>query len=80
MPNAGGRKRVDAPIDESTRTLVRELIAERGERQVLILLCVCRDSLGRALAGLPVRRGTAALIAQGLLRADAASPQPERSA
>jgi hypothetical protein len=42
------------------------LIEKMGERAVLAELKVSRQSLGRALAGLGVRRGTVALLRAGL--------------
>ena len=45
------------------------LIEQMGERTLIAKLNVSRQALGRALAGLGVRRGTVALV-----RAELASP------
>jgi len=50
---------------EERRTLLI-LIEKMGERAVLAELHVSRQALGRALAGLGVRRGTVALVRAGL--------------
>jgi hypothetical protein len=44
------------------------LIEKMGERAVVAELNVSRQALGRALAGLGVRRGTIALLRAGLAR------------
>jgi len=46
--------------------LLHQAIEALGERRVLDSLGVSRLSLARALAGLPVRRGTHALVLSGL--------------
>ena len=42
------------------------LLERLGERTLIMELAISRQSLGRALAGLPVRRGTLALVRAGL--------------
>lgn len=42
------------------------LIRRMGERALIEELAISRQSLGRVLAGLPVRRGTLALVRAGL--------------
>ncbi len=69
----------DLALTVDERTTLLTLIERMGERAVLAELHVSRQSLGRALAGLGVRRGTVALVRVGL-----ASPKlqasPENSA
>ncbi len=55
---------VGAPIPESFRQTIRELVERDGERLATAKLRLTRTSLARALAGLPVYAGTHALIWQ----------------
>lgn len=57
-----------APAD--VRQRIAALLATRSEREVVAVLGTTRQTLPRVLAGLPVRRGTLALIQAGLERAD----------
>lgn len=58
----------------SDRERVRELIAALGERDAYRSLLVSRETLARVVAGLAVRRGTAALIRERLRELGAAEP------
>jgi hypothetical protein len=49
-------------LPSEDRDRVAQLVSERGERAATEVLSITRDSLARVLAGLPVRRGTIALI------------------
>lgn len=42
------------------------LVERMGERGLITELAISRQTLGRVLAGLPVRRGTLALVRAGL--------------
>jgi hypothetical protein len=56
----------DLALSAEERRALHALIEKIGERAVLAELNVSRQALGRALAGLGVRRGTLALIRAGL--------------
>lgn len=58
-------------LDETTRARLRALVTARGERQLLADFDVSRNALARGLAGLAVRRGTAALLQERLARVEA---------
>lgn len=70
--------------DVDNRTLLENYLAAHGERATVRLTGVCRQSVARVLAGLPVRRGTLALIAAAFApqtkRADLAGPTREEPA
>jgi hypothetical protein len=53
------------PLPEATCNWLREQIERFGEREVAKRLGLSRDALTRVVAGLGVRPGTAALIANG---------------
>ncbi|TKC98601.1 hypothetical protein [Polyangium fumosum] len=80
MEHAG--KGIALSVDE-LRAL-RRLIEKMGERAVVAELNVSRQALGRTLAGLPVRRGTLALVRAGLaapnIRAKLEDKRPTRPA
>ncbi|WP_438040141.1 hypothetical protein [Sorangium sp. So ce128] len=69
----------DIGLSAEERRTLHALIEEFGERAVLTELNVSRQALGRALAGLSVRRGTIALVRAGLaspnLRAKSEEPK-----
>ncbi|WP_437763437.1 hypothetical protein WMF27_40985 [Sorangium sp. So ce281] len=69
----------DIGLSAEERRTLHALIEELGERAVLAELSVSRQALGRALAGLSVRRGTIALVRAGLaspnLRAKSEEPK-----
>jgi predicted RNA-binding protein YlqC (UPF0109 family) len=48
------------------RRALHVLLERLGERTLIMELAISRQSLGRVLAGLPVRRGTLALVRAGL--------------
>jgi hypothetical protein len=50
------------PLGGSDREAIRRLISRLGERKTCRVLQVGRQTLARALAGLPVRHATAVLI------------------
>jgi hypothetical protein len=50
------------PLAGSDREAIRRLISRLGERKTCLVLQVGRQTLARALAGLPVRHATAVLI------------------
>ena len=54
------------PLTELDRARVRELIDRLGERQAAVTLGVADRTLLRAVAGIGVYRGTAALIRERL--------------
>ena len=54
------------PLSARDRERVRTLIARIGERGAQRALGVSRQTLARALSGLPVQRGTIALITGAL--------------
>ncbi len=56
----------DLALSAEERRALLILIEKMGERAVLAELNVSRQALGRALAGLGVRRGTVALVRAGL--------------
>lgn len=56
----------DLALSADERRALLILIEKTGERAVLAELNVSRQALGRALAGLGVRRGTIALVRAGL--------------
>lgn len=69
----------DIGLSAEERRALYALIEEFGERAVLAELNVSRQALGRALAGLGVRRGTIALVRAGLASPDlrAKSEEPK---
>jgi hypothetical protein len=56
-------------LSDQERSALLLLVGTLGERAVITLVCVCRQTLGRALGGLRIQRGSAALIRSGLARA-----------
>jgi hypothetical protein len=58
--------RGDAPAPETQRDQVRRLVHERGEQATADHLHVTRWTIGRLLAGLPLREATRTLIATRL--------------
>lgn len=56
----------DLALSADERRALHALIEKFGERALLAELNVSRQALGRALAGLGVRRGTVALVRAGL--------------
>ena len=56
----------DLALSAEERRALHALIEKFGERALLAELNVSRQALGRALAGLGVRRGTIALVRAGL--------------
>ncbi|AGP41562.1 hypothetical protein [Sorangium cellulosum] len=56
----------DIGLSAEERRALYALIKKLGERALLVELNVSRQALGRALAGLGVRRGTIALVRGGL--------------
>ena len=63
------------PVAPETQRALRDIVNTIGERDAAKRLNISRNALCRALAGLGVRAGTAALIAIGLT-----SNQPNRAA
>jgi hypothetical protein len=55
-----------ASAPNTLRDRIRELIAREGERGATAHLRISRQTLARALAGLPIQTGTEALIRQRL--------------
>ena len=53
-------------LSENDITRVAELVRKRGQGGAVEALAISRESLARVLARLPVRRGTVALVRQGL--------------
>ncbi|MDC3982417.1 hypothetical protein [Polyangium jinanense] len=56
----------DFALSAEERRALHALIEKFGERVLVAELNVSRQALGRALAGLGVRRGTIALVRAGL--------------
>jgi hypothetical protein len=56
----------DLAVSAEERRALHALIEKFGERALVAKLNVSRQALGRALAGLGVRRGTIALVRAGL--------------
>jgi hypothetical protein len=56
----------DLALSAEERRALHALIEKLGERALVAELNVSRQALGRALAGLGVRRGTIALVRAGL--------------
>lgn len=56
----------DLALSAEERRALHALIESFGERALVAELNVSRQALGRALAGLGVRRGTIALVRAGL--------------
>ncbi|UQA61445.1 hypothetical protein [Polyangium aurulentum] len=56
----------DLALSAEERRALHALIEKFGERALVAELNVSRQALGRALAGLGVRRGTIALVRAGL--------------
>lgn len=57
-----------SPLPDHHQQRLRTLLAERGEGAVVALLGLPRQTLARCSGGLPVRAGTAALVAAALER------------
>ena len=55
-------KTLGTPLPERERQAIRRLVAERGERQACVDLQVAAATLARAIAGMPLARGTLALM------------------
>lgn len=51
-----------AVLDETARRELRRRVAADGEVQTAIALDVARQTIARALAGLPLRRATAVVL------------------
>jgi hypothetical protein len=62
MPDAAK----DLALSAEERRVLHALIDKYGERALVVELNVSHQALGRALAGLGVRRGTIALVRAGL--------------
>jgi hypothetical protein len=58
--------RGDSPAPELHREQVRRLVDEHGEQEAADRLHVTRFTVGRLLAGLPLRESTRALIRERL--------------
>jgi hypothetical protein len=62
------------PLDLESRAKLAELVKARGERETLSLVGdIASETMARALAGLPIQRGSAELIRSGLARGDQAA-------
>lgn len=59
-----------APLEPLLRQRIANLIRARGEAAVLTLIPIPTATLSRALAGLTIRAGTAALIAKFIAQFD----------
>jgi hypothetical protein len=64
MHDATSRRGIPLPFE--IRSRIRALIDERGERQVIDLLGLSRQTLARCVGGLGVYRGTHALVRERL--------------
>lgn len=60
------------PLLEAERAELMRHVRESGERVVLAALGIHGQTLGRALGGLTIHRGSVALIHQGLAKLEAA--------
>ncbi len=57
------------PLDLESRAKLAELVRARGERETLSIVGgLASETMARALAGLPIQRGSAELIRAGLAR------------
>lgn len=61
------------PLPEDHRRRIRSLIDEHGEVGAGELLGISRQALARAVGGLGVRAGTAALVREALAKLDEAA-------
>ena len=59
-----------APLPDVFRRQVRALVASGGERSAVVRLGISRQTLARAIAGLPLTAGTHALIRQNIDRGE----------
>ncbi len=62
-----------APLPEMERAQLSERVASRGELATMRELGLSRIAVARALAGLPLHKGTRAVISAGLLAPVAAT-------
>jgi len=60
------RKQRGRPLPDKSIRELKKMVAERGERAVAEACGVSRDAFARVLAGLPVYRGTIALVERAL--------------
>ncbi len=60
------RSRSGDALAATARKSLAKLVADRGERTTLEALRISRHVLYRALAGLPLRRGSALLVERAL--------------
>ena len=56
-------------LSEDEKRTILALVEKHGERVIILLLGVCRQTLARGLGGLRIQRGSASLIREGLVRA-----------
>lgn len=60
-----------APLPESERAALLRFVRARGEGQTAAALGLNRQTLARAMGGLPIYPGSVALVRQGLARLEA---------
>lgn len=63
---ASNHPSAEEALTPAERERLRHAVGDIGERDAANYLRVSRQTLGRAIAGLPLHRGTVALIRQGL--------------
>lgn len=68
----GTSDKLDAPLPATQRRTLAKMVETLGERAVLAALRLTRHTLGRCMAGLPVRAGTRALVERALEQRGAA--------
>lgn len=64
MPTTNDPARASLP--DAAQNKIRDLLRTLPERKVSSMLGISRQTLGRCLAGMPVLRGTVALVTQRL--------------
>lgn len=70
------KKKTDHPFPSADLARLRSLVAHRGERAAFELIGCARLTLARALGGLPISAGTAALIREKLAAVATTEPTP----
>lgn len=68
MSNQTSQKSQGVVLQAKERELLVDQARKHGENTVRAALCVSRGAFERALAGLPVRLGTIALIKSGMAK------------
>jgi hypothetical protein len=75
MPTASRTLHAPAPLAADLRSRLAAEVKRDGEEKVRRRIGLARDSFARALGGLTIARGTAAIIRQALDASTGAGPQ-----